>query len=51
LIILGGHGVGVFNSLRRWLSPGQLEQLIGSSPFPEPEGDNGQVEPIGFGQR
>ncbi len=38
-----------FNSLRRWLSPGQLEQLMGGATRLQPAGDDtGPVEPSAF---
>jgi hypothetical protein len=38
-----------FNSLRRWLSPGQLEHLMGGATRPEPAGnDAAPAEPSAF---
>jgi len=39
-----------FNSLRRWLSSGQFEQLMGNAAASEPSGDDTETgEPMGFG--
>lgn len=39
-----------FNSLRRWLSPGQLRELLGEPTLaPSGAGDADALEPIGFG--
>jgi hypothetical protein len=40
-----------FNSLRRWLSPGQLEQLIGNAALSHPKVKDEPVTFIGFGER
>jgi hypothetical protein len=39
-----------FNSLRRWLSSGQFEQLMGDPTLFDPEGNDGPIEPVGFGE-
>jgi hypothetical protein len=40
-----------FNSLRRWLVPGQFEELMGAAkPASASSGDANPIEPIGFGE-
>jgi len=40
-----------FNSLHRWLLPGQLEQLMGAAKAPSPRaGEANPIEQIGFGE-
>ena len=40
-----------FNSLRRWLSPGQFEELMGAAtPTTSTQDETGSIEQIGFGE-
>jgi hypothetical protein len=39
-----------FNSLRRWLSPGQFEVLMGKAASSELSGNTPAIEPVGFGE-